>query len=56
VSSTAGTKAMRRLIRSKNLFHELEVMFLLLRVLLSGVCLASIEVDGLNGLCFGDLV
>ena len=28
VSSTDGTKAMRRLIRSRNLFHALEVIFL----------------------------
>ena len=54
VSSTAGTKAMRRLIRSRNLFHVLEVIFVVLRVLLSGVCSVSIEVDGLSRLFSGD--
>ena len=56
VSSTAGTKAMRRLIRSKNLFHALGVIFFVLRVLFSVVCFVSIEVDGLSRLISGDWV
>lgn len=45
---------MRRLIRSRNLFHVLDVIFVVLRVLLSGVCSVSIEVDGLSRLFSGD--